>query len=285
MTAVFKSKAGEERVLAQYRQLLASWPIPNEQRMVKTSQGQTFVISCGPETAPPVILLHGAQSNCASWIMDMPVWAQNLRLYAVDVIGEAGLSAQVRPPLDSEAHAQWLADVLRGLNLVRPVAIHGVSLGGFLALDFAQRHPKRVSRLSLMCPAGIGRTKPFLQTNGWLLLLGRYGQRKLREKVLGPVPPTIPDAIRPLVTLMQEISENIRPRLQKVPQLSDEALGRLTMPVQCIVGGQDVLIDSAETKTRLERCVPQAEVIFVPEAPHFIRGQVISIGQFLAVAP
>ncbi len=42
------------------------------------------------------------------------------------------------------------------------------------------------------------------------------------------------------------------------------------MPVMAILGGKDVLLDSAETKQRLERNVPHAEIRYFPEAGHFI---------------
>ena len=70
----------------------------------------------------------------------------------------------------------------------------------------------------------------------------------------------------------------------KLPVFSDEALQRLTMPVLAIVGGKDVLMDSAETKRRLERNVPRAEVRYLPEATHFIRGETQAILEFLCGA-
>lgn len=72
------------------------------------------------------------------------------------MIGEAGLSAPSRPPLASDAYALWLDDLLRSLGLDR-VSIVGVSLGGWLALDYATRRPERIERLAVLCPAGVGR--------------------------------------------------------------------------------------------------------------------------------
>ncbi|MBA2251801.1 MAG: hypothetical protein H0W13_03705 [Nitrospirales bacterium] len=45
----------------------------------------------------------------------------------------------------------------------------------------------------------------------------------------------------------------------------DGALKRLTMPVMAIVGGKDVIVDSAETKRRMELNVRRAEIHFLPE--------------------
>lgn len=67
----------------------------------------------------------------------------------------------------------------------------------------------------------------------------------------------------------------------KFPILSDAALGRLTMPVLAIVGGCDALFDSAQTKRRLESHAPKAEVVYLPDAGHYIPGQTEKILEFL----
>jgi pimeloyl-ACP methyl ester carboxylesterase len=71
----------------------------------------------------------------------------------------------------------------------------------------------------------------------------------------------------------------------KFPIFSDDALRRLTMPVMAIVGGRDVLFDSAEIKRRLEQNVPHADVRSYPEAGHFISGQTAVIQEFLSKIP
>ena len=63
---------------------------------------------------------------------------------------------------------------------------------------------------------------------------------------------------------------------------SDDALCRLDMPVLAIVGGRDVLLDSPKTRSRLERHAPNAEVLYLPEAGHFIPGQTGKIRAFLS---
>ena len=201
MTAIFKTPAGAERVAGLYRRALAAWPVPSTHPRLATRQGETFVVACGDPSAPPLILLHGAQSNAASWMFDAAVFSSRFRVYAIDLIGDAGRSAPSRPPLESEDHALWLDDVWAGLGVSR-AAVVGLSLGGWLALDYAARRPGRVERLVLICPAGIGRQKNFLLRTAPLMLLGPWGMRKVREMVFGPAPAALPDVVRPLMDLM-----------------------------------------------------------------------------------
>ena len=100
----------------------------------------------------------------AAWPIQRCGWAtsrpgpKHFRVYAVDIIGEAGFSAPSRPPLASEAHALWLDDVMQALSLTRASMV-GVSLGGWLALDYATRRPERVESVVVLCPGGVGRQK------------------------------------------------------------------------------------------------------------------------------
>lgn len=281
---VFRSSAGASEVMREYRAVLDRWPVPSQEIKLSTSQGTTFVLACGPEKAPPVVLLHGAQANNAAWLPDIALWSTRFRLYAVDMIGEAGLSARVRPPLIGDTHALWLDDVFSGLGLAE-AALVGTSLGGWLALDYAMRRPTRVSALALICPAGIGKQKNFLLAVAPYLLLGAWGKRKIVEKVFGPAPETLPADLKAISGLMDGIGRAIRPRVVKIPQLSDAALENLAMPILAIAGGRDALLDSYETRSRLEQHVPHAEICFIEDGYHFLPGQSQRVFDFLAHGP
>ncbi|MDQ8730887.1 alpha/beta hydrolase [Bradyrhizobium sp. LHD-71] len=267
-------------VQARYRDVLDRWPVEKTELQVSTSHGSTFVLACGPERAPPVLLLHGSQANAASWMCDVASWSTKFRLFAVDMIGEAGLSAPVRPELASDAHARWLDDVFKGLGLSRAAFI-GASLGGWLALDYAKRRPAAVDALVLICPAGIGRQKNFLLKALPLLLLGPWGRRKTRELVFGPAPTVLPEHIQPFADLMDSIDRAIKPRIVSIPRLTDAELSRLTMPILTIIGGRDVLLDSRDTKQRLQRAAPHAEIRFIEEGYHFLPDQTSRVMDFL----
>jgi len=70
----------------------------------------------------PIILLHGSCSNSAFWFPEIMTLSNNFRVYAVDIVGEAGNSEEYRPDLSSDAFALWMKDVLDALGLaqIRP---------------------------------------------------------------------------------------------------------------------------------------------------------------------
>jgi len=237
MSKIYKTPNGERLVRERYLAFLERWPVPHQQIRIPTGQGETFVVACGAESAPPLVLLHGGAGNSAMWIGEIRAFASRFRVYAIDMIGEAGLSAASRPPLATDAHCLWLDDVLRGLSINR-VSIAGVSLGGWLGLDYAIRRPERVERLAVLCPGGVGHQKlGIVFATIVLRMCGRWGRRKLAERILGRAPADPPPPIKAFMNFVALIHEHFRPRMVRLPRFSDEALRRLHMPVLAVVGG------------------------------------------------
>ena len=98
------------------------------------------------------------------------------------------------------------------------------------------------------------------------------GRARVRRRVLGRSPPASTPAERDTFALMRAVDRGFRPRLEAVPVFGDGARATST-PVLAIVGGRDVMLDSRETHDRLTRLVPHAQVLFLPDQYHFIRGQ------------
>ncbi|MGQ4271075.1 alpha/beta fold hydrolase [Nocardiopsis changdeensis] len=277
MNAIYRSEAGEREVRRRYLEALDAWPVPAEQVRLPTREGETFVLACGPRDAPPVVLLHGSGANSSVWAGDAPTWSRHLRMYAVDLVGEPGLSAPARPALDSDAVALWLDDVMDGLGLSR-AAFVGMSLGGWAALDHAVRRPGRVERLALVCPGGIGRQTPLrlAPALAWTPF-GRWGRLRSVRAVLGLHEPRY----APLVEEVAAAFGEFRPRTETLPVFSDADLRSLDMPVMAVVGDRDLMLDSADTARRLRAHVPHAEVTVLPGVGHAVIGQGPAVLDFL----
>lgn len=282
MKAIYKSAEGERLVLRRYREFLKFWPVPNEQVRVPTSQGETFVVASGPPEAPALLLLHGGAANSAMWMGEVAAFARLFRVYCIDMIGEAGQSAAARPSLASEAHAVWLDDVLNHLGVAR-ASVVGISLGGWLALDYAIRRPARVEKVAVLCPGGIGRQKVGIVFATLLSrMFGQRGKRWIMQRILGRAPLDPRPRVKAFLDFVVLIHRHFRPRMVKLPVFSDGALAGLRAPLLAIVGERDVLLDSAQTKRRLDKLVPGAQVICLPEAGHLITGQTTRVLKFLA---
>jgi pimeloyl-ACP methyl ester carboxylesterase len=276
VSGIYKSQAGKDAVENFYRSILQRWPVANQQLHIATRHGTTFVVACGPLDGPPLVLLHGSGSNAAIWMRDAAAWAERYRVYAVDIIGEPGLSAPARPPLDSGAYVEWLDDLWDGLRIAS-ASIVAVSLGAALALEYAVKRPPRVLSLSLLSPAGITPRRPlFIWKAALMLLFGKRGVRRAFAAAAGKdqLPP-------PVVRYMTLIFENFRPRREAPPVRTDRELAALSMPVQVVLGAKDAMLDSARTRDRLRRLVGHADIAWVEEAGHLLPPQTMRVADFL----
>ena len=99
MKSIYKSAEGERAVGERYLTILKHWPVPNEQLRVPTREGGTFVVACGAENAPPLLLLHGAMANSAMWMGEITAFECFFRVYCIDMIDEPGLALRHVQPL------------------------------------------------------------------------------------------------------------------------------------------------------------------------------------------
>ena len=93
----------------------------------------------------PVILLHGGLGSGEAFQPVLPALAERHQLIVVDMQGH-GRTADIDRPLDVRLMADDIAALIDHLGLDRPDLV-GYSLGGWVALHTAARHPAKVGRL------------------------------------------------------------------------------------------------------------------------------------------
>ena len=147
-----------------YDALLTRWDIPVEQLELTDEFGMTHVNACGPTDGPPVVLLPGHGATSPVWFTVAPRLAERYRVYAIDLIVDAGRSTNTgrTPKTPADLHT-WLSNVLDGLGISR-VALCGHSYGAWIALTYTLAHPERVDRLALVDPTDcyVGLRLPYI---------------------------------------------------------------------------------------------------------------------------
>jgi NAD+ synthase len=103
---------------------------------------------------PPVILIHGISASQADWWRIMPLLVSaGYRAIAVDLLGHGDSPKPQDPQLYSaEAVYTALENWIDELGLDSPFYLVGHSLGGYMSLTYALRHPDRVRAMVLINP-------------------------------------------------------------------------------------------------------------------------------------
>ena len=101
---------------------------------------------------PTVILLHGLADDVGVWGAVMPALAAKHRVIALD---QVGFGRSDKPLLNYRVSTfvDFLDGFLNELKIKR-ASLVGNSLGGWVAADFALKHPDRIERLVLSDAAG-----------------------------------------------------------------------------------------------------------------------------------
>ena len=149
---IFKTVEGQSQYMAAYQASLGLWPVPHTSRMLPTSYGQTHVITCGPEDAFPLVLLHGGYASSTMWFANIADLSAKFRVVAIDTIGEPGMSVPAQPNATRYDCAAWLEQVFAQLGIQKAHAV-GLSRGGWLALNLALQAPHCLERVVLLSPA------------------------------------------------------------------------------------------------------------------------------------
>ena len=127
-----------------------------EERTIPVDGIATHYLVAGPTNAPHVVFVHGLGGSLATWALNLPAFAQSLRICALDLPG-AGDSEKPATDYSVSSLADFLAHFLNALGPDwQRVSLVGHSLGGAIALAFAQQCPQRVEKLVLVDSAGLG---------------------------------------------------------------------------------------------------------------------------------
>lgn len=128
---------------------------------------------------PPILVLHGGPDFDHAYLLpELDQWGDGYRLVYYDQRGRGRSAEGVLPEdvtLESEIHD--LDEVRRHFEL-ETTALLGHSWGALLALEYALRHPMRVSHLILMNPAPVSTSDLVLLRESYLAKLGAEMDRQ-----------------------------------------------------------------------------------------------------------
>jgi pimeloyl-ACP methyl ester carboxylesterase len=266
MVSIFKSSALERQYLDAYQAVLGLWPVPHESIDVSTRFGITHINASGSNDKPAMVLLPGYGANSTMWFPNIAGLSSQYRVYAVDTIGQPGKSIPTRR-MAAQNSPEWIRDVFDGLGIEKAHLV-GVSLGGWLSLNFALHAPERVRRVVLLDPAAsFERVSAAFFWHSLIPIMiypTRAGlTRYFRWMTKGY------QVNRYWAELMLLGILNMRPQPPiRATVFSDAELRRVEAPMLLLVGGRSVIYNPERAYRRAIRLVPDLKAEIIPEASH-----------------
>ncbi|HEY0982484.1 MULTISPECIES: alpha/beta fold hydrolase [unclassified Schlesneria] len=226
-------------------------------------------------TGPVLLLVHGFPLDHTMWKAQIDEFSKTHRVIAPDLRGFGGSDGH----LYSVSMAQFaddLADLLEGLNADRPITFCGLSMGGYIAFQFALRHPRWLSRL-ILCDTRAAADAPEAAANRlkmadivtkqgpepvvWAMMPKLFAPQSAQQR------PALVDEVRSTVMATSPVAIAAAHRGMAIREDMTGMLPNLHLPTLVIVGEQDLITPAAEMKSVAE-ALPNARYEQIPDAGH-----------------
>ena len=270
----FRSDAARAHFLAAYRGAEAELPPADESADVSTAFGTVRVYRfTGGGAGRPVVLLPGRNASTPMWAANLPGLLARRTVYAVDLLGEPGMSVQDRPLRGPDDQARWFDEVLSGLEL-ESAHLMGVSFGGWTATNHAVRRPGRAASLVLLDPvltfAPVPvRTMLAVAPMGVPVTPPSVRRRVLRWLAGGA---DVDEGI-PVAALIAAGAADYLLRQPLPRRFTGDELRTLTIPVLAVIAGRSVIHDAHLAARRARELLAHGQVELWREASHAINGE------------
>lgn len=269
----FRSPQARDGFIAKYDAVVADWPVDCEERDLDTEFGATHVIVSGPESAPPLVLLHGAAATAAMWAPVIEALSATYRCYCVDTITEGNKSIASRRLLGTTKLITWLRQVFAALD-VEQARVVGLSYGGWLAANLALHAPELTNRLVLLCPAATFSPITLQFYRGvFSTSLSRSADRArgfVQWLSSTPNVDTNPGADLIVTALLS--NKSLPTGLTSPTVLSDDKLQRIAVPTTVLIGDREVIYRGGPQAAlaRAQRLIPDVRTQLIPGANHML---------------
>jgi pimeloyl-ACP methyl ester carboxylesterase len=276
--SAFRSDDARAAYCDLYDATLATSTIPVAESDVETSFGRTHVVTAGDSSKPPLVAVHALAFSSASWVPLLRTLAAEHSVTMIDAVGDLNKSV-ARKPITGVSHVvAWLDETLHVLGIERAATV-GLSMGSWMATQYAMAFPERIERLALIAPVGLVSN----QRLGWTLsgLFANYlrptearletfigstttpaGRQRLQED---PWRPIIQQYVTGTIGFHKPIVSLLRPSPCDLQRLAS-----VPFPVLVMVGREESLHDGAKMASRLRRRLPHARIELIDGANHLI---------------
>lgn len=271
----FTSGPAQDRYLATYREAMRDLPTPDRTLDLRTSYGvvRLYHFTGADPDAAPLLLLPGRASASPVWADNLPSLLKIRSVYAIDLLGEPGMSVQSRPIDDAEDHAQWLHETLMLLPEPR-IHLMGLSIGGWTAMNLAVHRPEKIASVVLVEPLFVFGDISWQAVVRSIPASVRWLPRSWRDSFASWTANGAPVEDVPLARMIEAGMQTYALKLSAPGRPTDDQLVSMRVPTLVILGGASRMHDAAAAADVARRTLPDAGVRVYPEASHAINGEV-----------
>lgn len=239
-----------------------------------TVKGTNFLVR-DEGTGIPILFAHGFPLNHSMWRHQLDELSKNYRVIAPDLRG-FGDSDVTDGAVTMEQFADDLAGILDAVGVTEPVVFCGLSMGGYVAWQFQQRHADRLRALILCDTRAIADNPEGAENRRRLAnMVVENGSAAVAAAMLPNLfSPVTSERQQAAIAEMREAIVNTSPQgiaaaslgMAERPDVT-EALSSIDVPSLLIVG-EDDQISTVDEMRGIADAIPGSRFVQIPDAGH-----------------
>lgn len=245
----WRSPTGQNAYEKSYAEAMKQLPTPSKTLDISTDYGTVRVYEWATKqtsSATPIVLVPGYTSGVPMWESNLSDLMTKHPVYALDALGDCGMSVQTAAIKSAADQAAWLDQVIAHLG-VEAIHLVGHSFGGWSAANYASRYPDKIASLSLLEPVFV-----FQRLSVWIILksipaaipfLPKKWRDNLIKDIGGVTDINLDD---PIARMIVEGSEYYERKIPYPEQITPKHLQKWKMPVYVAMAADSSLHDSAK---------------------------------------
>ena len=269
MKTIYKSEEGKKAILDLYDSQLSRLKTPWKELYIETSFGKTHVIETGKPSGEPLLVFHGGNVTTAYNLLTCGFIMDDFHVYAVDMIGHPGKSAETSLSAKGYDYGRWAGEVIDGLGF-EEIGLFGGSFGAGVIAKTMCVCPSKVKRVVLYVPAGI-KNAPATKSLNMMLPMLVYritGKDKWLRKCMLPMAVSEDNITDDIYETAKLSVDYVKIKTGMPSDADEELIHKCIAPTLVITAERDCLFPGKDVIERAERIIPNCKTYLLEGRGH-----------------
>ena len=254
MKSIYKSEQGKKEIINLYDSQLSRLNNPWKDVYVDSSFGMTHIVETGNFLGEPLLVFHGGNATTAYNLLFCDFIMNDFHIYAVDMIGHPGKSAETSLPAKGYDYGKWVGEVIDGLKYDK-ISLFGGSFGAGVIAKPMCVCPDKVNRVVLYVPSGI-KNAPAINSASMMLPMIAYwvtGKDKWLKKCMLPMAINEDNITDDIYETAKLSIDYIKVKTGMPSDVDEELMKKCTSPTLVMAAEKDCLFPGKGVIERAKR--------------------------------
>lgn len=269
MKTIYKSEESKRKILDLYDSQLSRLTNPWKDVYVDTSYGRTHIVETGNFSGEPLLVFHGGNATTAYNLLACDFIMEDFHIYAVDMVGHPGKSAETSLPAKGYEYGKWVSEVIDGLKFDK-ISLFGGSFGAGVIAKTMCVCPDKIKKVVLYVPSGI-KNAPAINSASMMLPMIAYwvvGKDKWLKKCMLPMAVTENNITDDIYETAKLSIDYVKVKTGMPSDVDGELMRKCNAPTLVMAAEKDCLFPGGGVIERAKRIIPNCKTYLLKDRGH-----------------